>query len=75
MFRAAAAGFNFDIFGHNWFSDEHFWTFLNQRWTLLAIGKQAKTMKTAIKSLFIIDAERLEIENFRITCNGFFEKF
>ena len=44
MFRAEPVDF-FDISGHNWFSDEHFWTSLIQRWTLLAGSKQAKTMK------------------------------
>ena len=58
MFRAEPADFNFDIFGHNWFSDEHFWTTLIQRWTLMASSKQAKTMKKANKVVFFnIDAE------------------
>ena len=76
MFRTEPADFNFDISGHNWFSDEHFWTSLIQRWTLLASSKQAKTMKKAKKVLFFnIDAEkRREIENFKITFNGLFWK-
>ena len=77
MFRAEPADFNFDISGHNWFSDEHFWTSLIQRWTLLASSKQAKTMKKAKKSVSfsILMLKRREIENFWITFNGLFWKF
>ena len=72
MFRAEPADFNFDISGHNWFSDEHFWTSLIQRWTLLAGSKQANTMKKAKTSGFfsILMLKRREIENFRITFDG-----
>ena len=57
MFRAEPADFNFDISGHNWFSDEHFWTSLIQRWTLLASSKQAKTMKKANTSVFFFNID------------------
>ena len=68
MFRAEPADFNFDISGHNWFSDEHFWTSMIQRWTLLASSKQAKTMKKAKTSVFFnIDAE--ETRNRKIPKN------
>ena len=69
MFRAEPADFNFDISGHNWFSDEHFWTSLIQRWTLLTSSKQAKTMKKAKKIVFfsILMLKRREIGNFRKT--------
>ena len=30
MFRAAPTDFNFDISGHNWFSDEHYWQAANK---------------------------------------------
>ena len=67
MFRAEPADFNFDISGHNWFSDEHFWTSLIQRWTLLASSKQSKTMKKAKKSVFFfnIDAEETRNQKFQ----------
>ena len=66
MFRAEPADFNFDISGHNWFSDEHFWTSLIQRWTLLASSKQVKTMKKAKKWLFFnIDAEETRYRKFQ----------
>ena len=52
MFRAEPADFNFDISGHNWFRDEHFWTSLIQSWTLLASSKQRRTMKKAKKVVF-----------------------
>ena len=52
MFRAVPADFSFDISGHNWFSDEHFWTSLIQRWALLASSKPTKTIKTAKKGVF-----------------------
>ena len=76
MFRAEPADFNFDISGHNWFSDEHFWTSLIQHWTLLANSKQAKTMKKAKTSGFfsILMLKRREIENFTITLNRLFWK-
>ena len=75
MFRDEPADFNFDISGHNWFIDEHFWTSLIQRWTLLASSKQAKTIKKAKKvSFLILMLKRREIENFRITFNGLFWK-
>ena len=76
MFRAEPADFNFDISGHNWFSDEHFWTSLIQRWTLLASSKQSNTMKKAKKSVFfsILMLKRREIKDFRITFNGLFWK-
>ena len=73
MFRAVSADFNFYISGHNWFSDEQFWTSLIQRWTLLASSKPTKTIKTIKKGVFffIFDAE-----NFRMNLNSiFFEKF
>ena len=77
MFRAEPVDFNFHISGHNWFSDEHFWTFLVQRWTLLASTKHTKTMKKAKTSVFfsILMLKGQEIENFRITFNGLFWKF
>ena len=66
MFRAEPFDFNFDISGHNWFSDEHFWTTLIQRWTLLASSKQAKTMNKAKTSgFFNIDAEETRNQNFQ----------
>ena len=66
MFRAEPADFNFDISGHNWFSDEHFWTFLIQRWILLATSKQAKAMKKAKKAFFFnIDAEETRNRKFQ----------
>ena len=52
MFRAVPADLNFDISGHNWFSDEHCWTSLIHRWSLVASSKQAKTIKTAKKDVF-----------------------
>ena len=67
MFRGEPVDFNFDVSGHNWFSDEHFWTSLIQRWTLLASSKQAKTMKTAKNSVFLsnIDAEKTRNRKFQ----------
>ena len=66
MFRAEPADFNFDISGHNWFSDEHFWTSLIQRWTLLASSKQAKTMKKPKQVVFFnIDAEETRNRKFQ----------
>ena len=52
IIRAVPADFNFDISGHNWFSDEHFWASLNQRWTLLESGITTKTIKIAKKGAF-----------------------
>ena len=49
MFTTEPADFNFDICGYSWFSYEHFWTSLLQRWTLLASSKPAKSMKKARK--------------------------
>ena len=74
MFRAVPAAFNFDISGHNWFSDEHLWISLIQRWTLLGSSNQAKTIKTAKKGVFfsLLMLRRREIENFRINFNRFF---
>ena len=63
MFRSEPADFNFDISGHNWFSDEHFWTSLIQRWTLLASSKQAKTMKKANKKCFSFNIDAEETRN------------
>ena len=76
MFSAEPADFNFDISGHNWFSDEHFWTSLIQRWTLLASRKPSKTMKKVEKSVFFskLMLKRREIKNFGITFNGLFWK-
>ena len=76
MFRAEPADFNFDISGHNWFSDEHFWTSVIQRWTLLASSKQTKTMKKAKTNVFfsLLMLKRREIERFRITFNELFWK-
>ena len=76
MFRAEPADLNFDIAGHNWFIDEHFWTSLIQRWTLLTSSKQAKTMKKVKKGVFflILMLKRREIGNFRITLMGYLEK-
>ena len=75
MFRAEPADFNFDIAGHNWFIDEHFWTSLIQRWTLLASSKQAKTMKKVKKVFFSnIYAEETRNRKFQNNFNGLFWK-
>ena len=69
MFRAEPAEFDFDISGHNWFSDEHFWTSMIQRWTLWVSSKQAKTKKKPKQVFFFnIDAEEQLFM-------GYFEKF
>ena len=69
MFRAEAADFNFDISGHNWFSDEHFWTFLIQRSTLTdkqQTGKDhEKRQKPKKVFVYNIDAEETRNRKFQ----------
>ena len=69
MFRAEPADFNFDISGQNWFSDEHFWTSLIQRWILLARSKQAKTMKKAKTSGFFFNIDAEDTRNWKFQNN------
>ena len=77
MFRAEPVDFSFDISGHNWFSDEHFWTTLwfNAKRYWQAANRQM-TWKKAIQAVFsILVLKRGEIKNFRITFNELFWKF
>ena len=50
MFRTVPADFNVDTSAKKWFSDEYFWTSLNQCWTVLASDKRLNIM---FETLFI----------------------